>query len=110
MSKTIESPVKKFPGTVTIASPMFHPQVRAILQAVRDAKEDAATDRRSEILIAGIVPSVESSTIAGWDGTADHFPATPVRSSEKLLYWLFEEIMREVREDDELPLPASPPV
>lgn len=97
MSKTITSPVKRWPGTVTLAEPMSFPQYIAWRDAMRSAQAylqeqgDAAQQAEYDLLLlAGVRPCVEAWGLdSGF--TPEPFPATPRAASAKLIAWLVRE-------------------
>jgi hypothetical protein len=102
MGKVIPSPVKKWPGTVTLADPLTFPQYiawRDALQAAQPLRDDYL--RYCDALVPGLLACVEKWELQGF--SAPPWPATPRDSSDKLLAWLVREIgavANEVGEDD----------
>lgn len=91
MSKVITSPVKRWPGSVTLADPLTFPQFIAWRDAVRAASEHRGDLLRySEALLPGVRACVEKWELANFK--PDPFPATPRQSSDRLLAWLVREI------------------
>ena len=91
MSKVIQSPVKKWAGSVTLADPLTFPAYIAWRDAIREAqafKDDYV--RYSAALLPGVLACVEKWELKGF--SPDPFPATPRDSSDKLLAWLLREI------------------
>ena len=108
MPKIIESPVKKWPGTVTLADPLTFPQFRAWSTAIIGAQEiQRAEGLQSDYdaaLLPGIIACVETWGLNhGFPAapTVENFPATPRLSSAKLVAWLVAEIARVANEADE---------
>ena len=116
MPRIITSPVKRYPGTVTLSEPLNFVQ----LFSWRDAHEAAqeyveAVDsghlvvrdvlRYQRALLAGALRCVESHTLGGLPATltADTFPATPIKAALSLAQWLSNEIAALIAEDDEAP-------
>jgi hypothetical protein len=99
MSAVITSPVKRWPGTVTIADPQSFPQFKAWRAALAAAQ---AVERAGGVqedydaaLLPGILACVESWALAGnFPDVAGGkpFPATPRLSSNRLLIWLIDTI------------------
>lgn len=97
MSKVITSPVRKWPGTVTLAEPMTFPQYIAWRDAMKQAQayltekgEAAMQAEYDQILLAGLRPCVEAWGLnSGF--TPEPFPATPRAASSKLIAWLIRE-------------------
>jgi hypothetical protein len=86
MSRVIQSPVKKWAGSVTLADPLTFPAFIAWNDAMRDAHQYRATDekpgdylRYSAAVLPGILACVEKWELKGF--SPDPFPATPRDSS-----------------------------
>lgn len=111
MSKTITSPIPRFPGTVTLSDPMMLPQAIAWERARERADEmlEFATDENGEIIPgsgkfkAGIMPSEREAallegmrpTIEAWNLEGvdpEHFPFTPKADVTRLITWLMNEV------------------
>jgi len=125
MSKTIVSPVKKWPGSVTISDPLNISQAMAFEEAINGVQELRATLPEFEItdkngnkksvvdtlsakyrslLLPGICACVEKWELEGLGNvTPDNFPATPKLSSASLALWLSNAITDLYREADEIP-------
>lgn len=109
MSKTITSPVKRYPGTVTLSDPLTFPQAFAFedaLEAVKEARETGSPARIRFALLPGIIACVEEWHLDGFPSkpTLDTFPSTPRKSSAEIIDWLVGEISALYREADEVPL------
>jgi hypothetical protein len=105
MSKVITSPVKRWPGTVTLADPLSFPQAIAVEEAL-DTVRDSDNPSRQEInhaLLPAIMGCVEKWNLEGMADPPDPFPATPSVSSAQLLSWLFREVTALFMEDTEVP-------
>lgn len=112
MGKIITSPVKRFPGTVTLGYPLTYPQLIAWRKAVDNLpdgakiSETAADDNLALAILPGVCACVEKWELAGLENiTPQTFPATPRIASARLLIWLISEINAVIAEDDESPLP-----
>jgi len=96
MSKRIDSPVKRFPGSVTLHDPLTYPQVIAFQDATAAAGAMGETTwmKLRLALLPGILACVENWEVEGVPEapTIDNFPATPLVSSGELVNWLQEEI------------------
>ena len=107
MSKKIDSPVEKFPGSVTLASPLTFPQVIEYENAIRKASElDADTASVADVhslYLHAVCLCVEKWELEGIpDGvTPDTFPATPRKSVTELASWLVSEILELFKEDED---------
>ena len=107
MAKQIESPVERFPGSVTLYDPLTFPQVIAYQDAINsviDMGETTWSKLRYEIL-SGIIPCVETWELEGVPEkpTPDNFPATPLQASGELVEWLQEEITSLLTEAETVP-------
>lgn len=103
MSKVITSPVKRFPGTVTIADPLTFPQAIAVercIAAVR-ALENPTLLEVNNVWVPAIDACVEEWHLEGVNGS---IPATPRQSSAKLVAWLINEIGVLFAESEDVPL------
>ena len=107
MSKKIESPVKRFPGSVTLYDPLTYPQVIAFQDATAAAGElEKATWMKLRFaLMPGILACVDSWEVEGVPEkpNVDNFPATPLVSAGELVNWLQEEITTLLVEADTVP-------
>jgi hypothetical protein len=109
MSKVITSPVEKWPGTVTLSDPLTFEQAIAVekaFDAVRELGEGVSHTEQDLALIPAVVACVELWKLEGLSErvTVDTFPATPRRSSARLIAWLVTEIGKLFAESEELPL------
>ena len=105
MSKVVTSPVKKWPGTVTLADPLSFPQALAFedaIDAVR-ALEDPSTQRVNYTLLPAVLMCVEKWELEGLGNPPDPFPATPAQASAQLLAWLVGEVSALFREAEDVP-------
>jgi hypothetical protein len=108
MSKVITSPVKKWPGSVTLADPLTLPQATAFEDALDIARAEENKDlTRAKIagmLLPGICACVEKWDLEGLEIiTPENYPASPKLSSALLLSWLMGEITSLFKEADEIP-------
>ena len=97
MSKVIECPVKRFPGTVTLSDPLTFPQVFAIqdaLEAAGELGDEIQVLRYNHAILPGVIECVEKWELEGVPNPpdADNFPATPAEASARLVAWLVGEI------------------
>ncbi len=105
MSKTIVSPVKRFPGTVTLKDPLHYPQVIAFQRALEVAQELPPGSMQIEYnraLLPGVIAIVEEWNLTGVDKhpTPDSFPMTPIQSARELAAWLIRETSALFAEDE----------
>lgn len=110
MSKTITSPVERYPGTVVLYDPLTFPQAIAFEDAVNAADELRESNNVARIRFAvlpGILACVEEWHLGGEfpeRPALDNFPSTPRVSTTQLIDWLIKEITALYRESDEVPL------
>jgi hypothetical protein len=107
MSKVVTSPVKRFPGTVTLSDPLNYPQVITLEEAISEAGKlsEPTQAAYNYTLLPGVLKCVEVWSLEGFPAsvTADTFPATPRVPSAELLGWLIGEVVALYREADESP-------
>ena len=107
MTKTITSPVDKFPGTVVMPEYLTLPQVLAFEAAsdnigeLRKAATEKGDDGISRTKIDQQYLPVILSIVTEWriDGvpnipSLENFPLTPRRATAELIAWLIGEITR----------------
>jgi hypothetical protein len=115
MSKIITSPVRRFPGTVTLAYPLPFPRYLAWKEAVRNFGESsiaevALNDDNTPAVLPGICACVErwdiieSKDTPPKQYTPETFPASPRLAAGRLIIWLMQEIIKIISEEDEAPL------
>lgn len=125
----IQSPVKRWPGTVTIPEYLTIPQAMAFEDAINNAKEllpevtpviigednkfPELTKEQKEYVdvklssswanavLPGILACVSEWNLEGLD--KDNFPATPKVSRIELISWLMGEISKLYNEADKIP-------
>lgn len=108
MSKVVTSPVKRWPGTVTLAEPLSFPQFAAWNEAAIAAQAVIERKGYQHEFDAAMLPAIRAC-VEAWDltgpgaPTRDFYPATPRRASEALTAWLIGEISRIATEADEVP-------
>jgi hypothetical protein len=105
MSKIVASPVKRFPGTVTLADPLTYPQAIAWGEALDAARQEQSRARINYALLPGILACVEEWRLGNIPAnpTPETFPSTPLISSAQLLSWLIEEISKLFAEAEDIP-------
>lgn len=116
MGKVIESPVKRWPGSVTLRCPVplepYDAWKRSIdeIEALKaqatngDVAFDPALLRHA---LPGICAMVEAWNLGGdfpKSVTPDTFPFIPRVPSVKVIAWLMSEISAIIGEEDDLPL------
>ena len=122
MPKVIESPVKKFPGTVTLFDPLTMPQVVKIDECLLSRrqyfeeteidgargyvlKDDAFWSHPDTIALDAILVCVEEWNLKNLpdDLTAENFPGSPRPASRALINWLVIEILAVYQGETEVP-------
>ena len=115
MSKTIKSPVKKWPGAVTLHDPLSLPQVVAIKEAFNSALElGSEKNKKGETIITdlslyhkelapAITDCVQSWDLEGIDNPPSPFPGTPIKPAAEVINWLSEEVTELFQEAEDPP-------
>ena len=129
MSKILTSPVKKWPGTITLPDFLTIGQAMAWEEAYANAteilpeaepiqKDEQLTNDQinrvaatwaakwTELILPGIMACVESWNLEGLDH--NNFPATPRMSRVTLVAWIVTEIKKLYDEENEVPNELSP--
>jgi hypothetical protein len=109
VSKVITSPVKRFPGTVTLSDPLTFPQAIAFedgLAAVRSDREAGSITKVRFALLPGVLACVEAWRLGNFpeSPSVDSFPSTPRQSVAELIDWLVGEVSALYQESEEVPL------
>ena len=97
MSKIITSPVKRFPGTVTLSDPLTFPQAVAWEKAIRASQEaglNVGFAEQMALALPGLLACAEAWHLANIPEipTPENFPSTPRVAVANLLAWLMGEI------------------
>lgn len=102
MSEII-SPIKRWPGTVTLPDYLTFDQVRAYREA--SEAEDANADGAIRKWLPAICAIVTHWDLRGLPSplTPDTWPATPPASAARLYLWLMDSITALFAEDEERP-------
>ncbi len=129
MGKIITSPVKKWPGTVTLSDPLSLPQAVKFQESIRDARNtynkafeaagidtdlqnakevdfekiELSTAELSEVRLEAVLDCVEEWNLEGIESPPNPFPGSPAISSARLMQWLIGEITKLLTEDEEAP-------
>jgi hypothetical protein len=108
MSKIITSPIKRWPGTVTLSDPLTYPQRFAYedsLEAARGLGE-TTIGRIHYALLPGVLACVEKWELTGMPAViaTETFPSTPKKSAAELLSWLVKEVATLFEESEDVPL------
>jgi hypothetical protein len=106
MSKKIDSPVKRFPGSMTLSDPLTFPQSIAFAKGIKEARELEVNNREDfyeyvKLAVPAVAVCVESWDIEGvGDLTPDTFPSTPRDSAPELLGWIVGAVTALFRETE----------
>jgi len=106
MSKIIQSPSKRWPGTITLFEPMSYPQLLAWRTAVDAAGEQTDAMASHHALIPGVLACVERWELGGdfpTVVTAENFPATPIKVSVSLVGAIAAAVSEILNAEDEYP-------
>lgn len=110
MPRTIQSPAKRWPGTITLSDPLTFPQYIAYQKALVESRE--VVDRKGLqteadlAMLGGLLACVEKFDLGGnfpKGVTRDTFPRTPQAASKKLFMALFDEVIKLTGEADDDP-------
>lgn len=113
MPKTLQSPVTRWPGSITLPDYLNFPQ-EATWEAAIEAIGAGATVIETAAKPAGamvILPAI-LDIVQGWElgggfpekPTLENFPATPKQSSAFLIAWIIGEISSLYEEGQDIPL------
>ena len=107
MPKRIDSPVERFPGSVTLHDPLTYPQLFAFQDAIGEASElgDTTWMKVRYSLLPGILACVAEWNLEGIpeEPNIDNFPATPIVASGEVINWLQEQITALLTEAETVP-------
>jgi len=122
MPKVIKSPVKHFPGTVTLSDPLTLPQVVKIDECLFNRRhyfEETEVDgermytlkdgnfpsQADTVGVAAIVECVDEWALKNFpnDVTAETFPGSPRGASRELVSWLILEVLKVYNGETEVP-------
>lgn len=103
MPKTITSPVKEFPGTITLKQPLMMEEALALEEAIDQVREMQKTYKAEgkklsriktdAIYIPALCLCIEKAEIAGLDEHPQKIPFTPRLASARFISWLVNELM-----------------
>lgn len=110
MSKQINSPVAKFPGTVTICDQLFQPQVDVIEDALNLLDGlDPEIKYRTSMFDKGQIPAV-LACVEKWElkdypvpTSPDTVLLSPRKATHELILWIFNEIVAVYLGEKEVP-------
>jgi hypothetical protein len=100
MGKVIQSPVTRWPGTVTLSDPLSFPQSFAFEDGLEAAaalpeKHKKSIRRNHAALLPGVCACVEAWELKGLPEviTPDNFPSTPIEDAASLCAWLIDAVL-----------------
>ncbi len=105
MGKIITSPVKRWPGTITIAYPMTLPQVALYQRAIIEIIEYG--DKITAIIQGAVLWRTLRPLIEKWNikklpfPNEDNFPGYPKKAVDEFFIWFFKEINKAHKEAEE---------
>lgn len=108
MSKTLTSPVKRWPGTIILSDPLSMDQVIEFNRAIDNAKLFDSNNQLFEYanaLTPGIFACVEKWDLIGLERLIEKksLPGTPAKDSTLLMSWLIKSITELFNEAEEIP-------
>ena len=109
MPRLITSPVKRWPGTVTLSDPITLPQYIAWCDAIDDSnrvKQNGSSSgpRRLLAAVGGALACVDDWQIEGLPRpTAETWPMKPRAACIELANWLFGEVARAMDDEETIP-------
>ena len=105
MSKVITSPIKRFPGTVTIPDPMTWDQLSRWGDFVSGFKKNSFDNLRAE---AAFIPGfVEKIDIVGFPVDSATNPPKQLKAFSALMDWIVGEILQVIEGDEIGPFMAG---
>lgn len=111
MSKVITSPSERWPGTVTLQSPLYLPQAAAFEAALAaaDALPKGSTGRSYfAALMPGVYACIERIQLKDWTAfSPERFPAD--EDGAEIAAWLVSEVTAVYKESTASPPKASTP-
>lgn len=104
MPKIIQSPVERWPGTVTLHEPMTLVQEAAWEDAFADARNAKSRASRTLAILPGIFANVKEWKLDSFPAqpTVETFPTRPRQAAAELMAWLINEIT-ELYKEAEVP-------
>lgn len=95
MTKTISSPVERWPGEVILHDPLTLPMVAAWEEAVEDARPVRSLSGKHLAYLSGVLACVKEWHIGGGFPefpTVDNFPTKPWQDRHDFMLWLIGEV------------------
>ena len=94
MSKHVESPVKRFSGSVELKDPLPYLVVVRFEQAVGTLRADATAKDAGAHFLPVLLDCAEKWELKNFPETltVDNFPGTPRKDSLALIAWLINEV------------------
>jgi hypothetical protein len=104
MPKIIVSPIRKWPGSVTLQDPLLFPAYMKLKAALDDSQVAEGAGMKMQIALPGLCACVETWELKDLGQiTSETFPASPIKASAELFAWLMGEVMALLLEAEEVP-------
>ena len=104
MSKVITSPIRRWPGSVTLQDPLLFPAYMKLKASLDEGQTLEDNSAKTSVVLPGICACVEQWELKGLGQlTPETFPASPMRASAELFAWLLGEILSLLTEAEEVP-------
>lgn len=110
MPKSVTSPSKLWPGTVTLADPLTLPQVELIeagLELPEGLGEKVYFSVLDKMAMPAIIACVEKWNLENFPEapTLDNWPMTPRKQSHEFVAFLWSEVVRIYNGEQDAPVP-----
>jgi hypothetical protein len=96
MTKTISSPVERWPGEIVLHDPLTLPMVAEVEDAYSRMSKKEALSARFLAFLPGIMACVKDWHLDGGfpeRPTASNFPTGPIEDRNQLMGWLINEVI-----------------
>lgn len=106
MTKTISSPVERWPGEVVLRAPLTLPLVGEVEEALVEVNKKKANTARFSAFLPAILACVAEWHLGGGfpeRPTLDNFPTAPAKDRNALLDWLTDAVLELWNEAQEVP-------
>jgi hypothetical protein len=110
MTRSVQSPVERWPGAIVVSDPLTLPQVAALERSIANigALVDPTQAEIELALLPGILSCVQSHTLQGLPNTltADNFPGTPRPDAIALLDAISKTVLA-IYKNEQTPVPLG---